>query len=339
MSAESSSAAAGPQPGTSEWLNQVIETVIEPDLPIVDPHHHLWPNGTGMGYGLEELKADTTDGHRIINTVFVECGAVYDRRSSDPFACVAETAYVAGEAERDPDHLIAGIVAKADLRSDHLAEILDAHTEAGLGRFRGIRHALAFAHHPEVLSIPGRGPEGLAYDPDFQRGVALLGARGLTYDSWHYHYQNREFLDLARAVPDTIMVLDHFGTPIGVGPYAAQKADILAQWKTDIAEIATCPNVVAKLGGMAMPDNGYGWNSAPQPATAAELIAAQADMYRHTIECFGPERCMFESNFPVDRMSLAYRTVWNAFKLMTKDFSPGERDALFSGTATRVYRL
>jgi predicted TIM-barrel fold metal-dependent hydrolase len=204
---------------------------------------------------------------------------------------------------------------------------------------RGIRDALSRAEHPEALMIPGGAPEGLYLDAAFRSGVKLLGTRGLTYDTWHYHYQNREFLELARAVPGTTMVLDHFGTPLGVGPYASEREAIFKQWKLDITELARCENVVAKIGGLAMPDNGFGWNAAARPPTSDEFLAAQARYYRHTIETFGPERCMFESNFPVDRFSLSYRTVWNAFKKLTADFSASERTAMFSGTARRVYKL
>ena len=146
-------------------------------------------------------------------------------------------------------------------------------------------------------------------------------------------------LSLARAVPGTTMVLDHLGTPLGVGPYAGRRDEIFAQWRRDIAELATCDNVVAKLGGMAMPDNGYGWDVAERPPTSDEVVVAQRDWYLHMIDCFGPDRCMFESNFPVDRWSLSYRTVWNAFKKIASGFDPAEQDAMFAGTARRVYRI
>jgi predicted TIM-barrel fold metal-dependent hydrolase len=232
-----------------------------------------------------------------------------------------------------------GIVAHADLRLDSLDDVLDAHASAGNGRFRGIRHAGSHAQHPDVLMIPGRAPAGLYADDAFRAGVARLGERGLTYDTWHYHYQNRDFLELACAVPGTTMVLDHFGTPLGVGPYESQREEIFEQWKTDIADIARCENVVAKIGGLAMPDNGFGWHTAERPPTSDEFVEAQGRYYRHTIEQFGPDRCMFESNFPVDRLSLSYRTVWNAFKKLVADFSADERDAMLRGTASRTYRL
>jgi predicted TIM-barrel fold metal-dependent hydrolase len=326
-------------PGSIEWFAQVHEEVIEPELPIVDPHHHLWPVGGALPYGLAELHNDCSDGHNIQKTVFIECGAAYRSDAPEHLRSLGETEFVARESLRDPSHLIAGIVAHTDLRRDDLAETLQAHDSASNGLLRGIRDALAHAHHPEVLAIPGRAVRDLYADASFRRGVAVLGAQGLTYDTWHYHYQNQEFLSLARAVPETTMVLDHFGTPLGVGPYESQREEIFEQWKKDIREIATCSNVVAKLGGLAMPDNGFGWHTAERPPTSDEFLQAQRRYFEHTIECFGPERCMFESNFPVDRLSLSYRTVWNAFKKLASSFSPEEKTAMFSATATRVYRL
>ncbi|HEY2812594.1 MAG TPA: amidohydrolase family protein [Acidimicrobiales bacterium] len=325
-------------PGTDEWRALVDEPVIDPDQRIVDPHHHLWPAGGPLPYGLAELQADTGSGHRVEKTVFVECRSAYRTDGPAEFAPVGETEFVAGAAEVS-NGLIAGIVGHADLRLANLDDVLDAHVDAGRGLFRGIRHALARADPSAGLSIPGRAPAGLFADPAFRAGVARLGARGLTYDCWHYHFQNREFLELARAVPDTTMVLDHFGTPLGVGPYAGKRDENFESWRRDITDIAGCENVVAKLGGLAMPDNGFGWNTAERPPTSDEFEAAQSPYYLHTLECFGADRCMFESNFPVDRMSLSYRTLLNGVKKMVRGCSDDERDAVFAGTATRVYRL
>lgn len=328
-------------PGSQEWLGLVVEDVVDPDQRIIDPHHHLWPEGGALPYGLDGLHTDAVGaGHAVERTVFVECRAAYRTDGAEHLRPVGETEFVAGEAMRDPRHLIGGIVAHTDLRDhDRLDAVLDAHEVAGLGLFRGIRHAGSHAIDPEPLRIPGRAPAGLYLDPAFQHGVAHLGERGLTYDTWHYHYQNREFLELARAVPGTTLVLDHFGTPLGVGAYAGRRDEIFQQWRVDIAEIASCPNVVAKLGGLAMPDNGFGWDTAPRPPTSDEFVAAQAPYYLHAIECFGPQRCMFESNFPVDRWSLSYGVLWNALKKIAAPFSADERDAMFFGTAARVYRL
>ncbi len=330
-----------PPPGSEEWLSSVDEPVLEPDLPIVDPHHHLWPVGGqgGFPYGMDDLHGDVGSGHRIEQTVFMECRAGYALDVAAEFAPVGETRFVANAARNDPSGLISGIVAHADLRLPNLDAVLDAHEAVSEGLLRGIRDALSRAEFPEVHMIAGRAPEALSRDESFLRGVRRLGERGLTYDTWHYHYQNREFVELARAVPETTMVLDHFGTPLGVGPYAAHGESIFEQWRSDITEMAKCENVVVKLGGLAMPDNGFGWHAATRPPTSDEFVAAQARYYRHTIEAFGPQRAMFESNFPVDRMSLSYRVLWNAFKKLTAGFSASERTAMFSGTARRVYRL
>jgi len=327
-----------PRPGSAEWRALVDEDVVDPDRRIVDPHHHLWPRGSVLPYELDDLRADTGDGHRVEHTVFMECHASYRTDGPPELASVGETEFVADAAERSGG-LIAALVGHVDLRLPNLDDLLDAHGEAGRGLFRGIRDPLSRAEPGAGLMIAGGAPAGLSEDPAFRAGVKRLGERGLTYDSWHYHYQNPEFLALARAVPDTLMVLDHFGTPIGVGPYAERRDDVFEEWKRDIAEIARCDNVVAKLGGLAMPDNGFAWHTAPRPPTSDEFVAVQRRYYEHAIDCFGADRSMFESNFPVDRMSISYRVLWNGLKKIAAAASSDERDALFAGTATRVYRL
>jgi predicted TIM-barrel fold metal-dependent hydrolase len=333
------------KPGSQEWLDQVVEDVLEPERRILDPHHHLWDYPGVNTYALAELWADTGSGHRVEKTVFIECRSGYRKDGPEHLRPIGETELVAGIAKASRDGgagkaVISGIVAHADLmRGDVLEEVLAAHTAAGAGLFRGIRQAGARDPNREALSIPGRAVEGLYAREDFRAGMRVLGKLGLSYDTWHYHHQNRAFAELARAVPETTMVLDHFGTPLGVGPYAAERESIFAQWKLDIAEIAKCPNVVAKLGGLAMPDNGFGWDKRERPASSDELVEAQRGYYLHTIECFGPERCMFESNFPVDKRSIGYRVLWNALKKIASGFSESEKHAMFYGTAARVYRL
>ena len=331
-------AADTPAPGSDAWRALVDEDVVDPQQRIVDAHHHLWPAGTAMPYTLADLRSDVGSGHRVERTVFIECRASYRTGGPAELAPVGETQFVAGVAA-EAGGLIGAVVAHADLRLPNLDDVLDAHAEAGRGRFRGIRDALSRAERPGELMIPGTAPAGLSEDPAFRAGVARLGARGLTYDTWHHHFQNKEFLALARAVPGTLMVLDHFGTPLGVGPYAGRREEIFEEWKRDISDIARCENVVAKLGGLAMPDNGFGWHLAARPPTSDEFVAAQGRYYLHTIECFGADRCLFESNFPVDRMSLSYRVLVNGVKKITRGLLEGERDAIFAGTAERVYRL
>ena len=329
-----------------DWLALVTEDVIDPAQPIVDPHHHLWAWGIeGVAdYGLADLRLDTGAGHNVVKTVFVECGAGYRTDGPEHLRPVGETEFVArlaDESDATPGARIASIVGTTDLRADAavIDEVLDAHSSASGGRFRGIRHAGACDPDPASLAIAGRAPAGLYLDPAFQAGVRHLGERGLTYDTWHYHHQNADFLTLAEAAPGTTIVLDHLGTPLGVGRFAGQREEIFEQWRVDIAAIARYENVVAKLGGLAMPDNGFGWHLAERPATSDDMVGAQARYYEHMIECFGVERCMFESNFPVDKMSASYVVVWNAFKKMTAGCNAAERQALFHDTAALTYRI
>lgn len=220
-----------------------------------------------------------------------------------------------------------------------MEEALEIHKAASKGLLRGIRHAGAFHPHPEEAFISFTYGPGLFLNEFFQAGVRLLGRRGYTYESWHYHTQLRDFYTLARTAPETTIILDHFGTPLGTKSFRDRREAIFQQWQADIRQLAECPNVYAKLGGLAQPDNGFGWHEAARPATSDDLVAAQRRYYLYTIECFGVNRCMFESNFPVDKMSISYAVLWNAFKKIVADFSEDEKRALFFDTATKVYRL
>lgn len=324
--------------------NHPEEAIIDPARPIIDPHHHLW-RGSRLGgdYLLEDLHADTGSGHNIVKTVFVECGAEYRSDGPEHLRPLGETEFVVEQArlsEQTDGAVIAGIVGRADLQlGNSVREVLEAHMAIGDGRFRGIRHAGARDPYPEALLIAGRAPAGLYSDSDYREGLKVLGDMGLTFDTWHYHHQNRDFAELARACPGTQMVLDHFGTPLGVGPYAGHREEIFEQWKKDIAEIAECDNVVAKIGGMAMPDNGFGWHEKADPVGSDEFAEAQRRYYLHTIECFGVERCLMESNFPVDKLSISYPVLYNGLKKIVADFSDDEKHAIFYGNAARIYRL
>jgi len=328
------------------WHAQIAEPVLDPDREIVDPHHHLWPDRLGSQYELAQLWADTGCGHNVRQTVFIECGAAYDREAAgrDPFAPVNETRYVQGLAEQaqtQPQNAqIAAIVAHADLRlpPDTLAQVLAAH-QAASPLFRGIRHAGAFDPQRDQIMFKGGLDAGLYLDPDFQRGLRILGAHGLSYDTWHFHPQNAEFLALVQACPDTTIVLNHFGTPMGTVRFAGQREARFAQWQREMEAIAACPNVVAKLGGLAMPVNGFGWDGRAKPPTSDEVVAAQGHYYQHMLQVFGPERCMFESNFPVDKLSVGYRVYWNAMKKIAAPLPEPAQEALFAGTARRIYRL
>jgi predicted TIM-barrel fold metal-dependent hydrolase len=298
-------------------------------------------------YVLEDLWLDTGSGkngcHNIEKTVFIDCHSSYRESGPDHLKPVGETEYVAGVAaasnEQSDKATIAAIVSHANMKlGPKVEEVLLAHEEAGKGLFRGIRHAGPYDDTGTLFNA-GRGYPCPYSGEDFRQGVATLGQLGYTYDTWHFHMQNPEFLALAQAVPGTTMVLDHFGTPLGAGAYAGRQNEIFESWKADIAAIARCPNVVAKLGGLAMPDNGFGWDERETAPTSDEFFNAQRRYYLHTIECFGPERCMFESNFPVDKLSVSYHIMWNGMKKIVADFSEVEKHAMFYGTAERVYKL
>lgn len=318
------------------------EAILDPDRRILDPHHHLWPAGAGPAYMLEDLRGDTGDGHRVEATVFVECMTGYLTEGSEALRRAGETAFVARVARESRDGKgarIAAIVGSADLLApDDLDALVDAHVEAGEGLFRGIRHAAAWDASDAIRPSHHHPPPHLYLDATFRRGFAKLAARGLTFDAWLFHPQIPELTDLARAFPGARIILDHLGGPLGIGPYAGKRDEYFPRWRADMAGLATCPNVAVKLGGMAMPINGWDWHKTGAPDSAA-FAAAQGDWYRAAIDLFGPDRCMFESNFPVDRASLSYRTLWNGLKRIAAPYSEAEKDQMFSGTAARVYGI
>lgn len=325
------------------WLSQTKEDIIEPSLEIVDPHHHLWARPGGV-YELDHLWDDTESGHHVVQTLFIECRAQYHEDGPEHLRPLGETAYVLPmiEASRKETNKaqIMGIVGRVDLTHPLFDEALDAHVAMAGPLFKGIRQAPAFDQQDmSALAIPGHGPENLLGNDDYRAGVARLGERGLTFDTWHYHTQNQAFRDFAEAIKGTRMILDHFGTPLGVGRFTGKREEVFAQWKDDIAAIAEQPHVFAKLGGLAMIDNGWGFHERDKPIGSDEFAELMAPWYLHTIDCFGPERCMFESNFPVDRPSVGYHVLYNAFKKLTQHMSKDDRANLFSGTARHVYSI
>ncbi|MGD9892634.1 MAG: amidohydrolase [Dehalococcoidia bacterium] len=326
------------------WIELTREEAIEPELPIIDPHHHLWER-PGNRYVLDELRADLA-GMNVRQTVFVECTSMYRAGGPEEFRVVGETEWVQGIAAQSASgrfgetRAAAGIVGSADLRlGDRVAPVLEAQIAASPQRFRGIRHRAAWAEPGVAPNQAADQPPHLLLDPDFRRGFASLRPYGLTFEAWLYHPQLPELADLARSFPDTTIILNHLGGPIGVGPYQGKRDEVLTQWKPDIAAVAACPNVVLKVGGIQMVVNGYGWHERERPPTSDELLAANRDWYLYAIEQFGPQRCMFESNFPVDRLSCSYTALWNQFKKLSRGFSAEERTAMFHDTAKRVYRL
>ena len=333
-----------------EWLDLVKEEIIEPDLPICDPHHHLWDRNSHQPiqprYLLDEILEDINSGHNIVSTVFIECGAMFKTDGPEHMRPVGETEFVNGIAAMSASgaygsaKIAAGIVGTVDLTIGALAgEVLDSHIVAGGGRFRGIRRAVAWDAADVIRNHRTEPPAGLLLQDNFRRGFAELGPRGMTFEAWCYHTQIPEVTDLARAFPDTTIILDHFGGPLGTGPYQGNADEIFEIWKTSVSELATCENVFAKLGGINMDVNGFGWHENSNPPSSAELADATRRYYDYAIEVFGANRCMFESNFPVDKLSCSYQVIWNTFKRIASGATATEKSALFHDTAAKVYSL
>jgi predicted TIM-barrel fold metal-dependent hydrolase len=338
-------AGQAPQGGKpQDWLALTHEAALEPQLPIIDPHHHLWDR-PGNRYLLDELVADAR-AHNVRQTVFVECSSMYRAAGPEEFKVVGETEFVQGIAAASASgqygemRAAAGIVGSADLRlGDRVQPVLEAQIAASPQRFRGIRHRAAWADRAVAPTQPADLPDHVLLDPGFRRGFAYLSQYGLTFEGWVYHTHIADLTQLARAFPNTTIIFNHLGGPIGIGPYAGRRDEVFRAWKPAVAELAKCPNVVAKVGGIQMVVNGYGWHERNRPPTSDELLQSNANWYRYTIEQFGPDRCMFESNFPVDKLSCSYTVLWNQFKKLTAGFSADERAAMFHDTAMRVYRL
>jgi predicted TIM-barrel fold metal-dependent hydrolase len=325
-----------------EKESRAAEIVLDPDLPICDPHHHLRERPNDR-YFLEEFVQDTRTGHNIVATVCVENRAMYRKDGPESMKPIGETEFfdkVAAQSASDPNiptHVAAGIVGHADLGlGEAVAEVLEAHLLASPNHFRGIRHSTTW---DESEAIRSDARPGLMADSIFRRGFARLPHYGLSFDAWLYHPQLPELVELARAFPDVTIVLDHIGGPLGVGRYKGKRDEVFQAWSKGIADLSTCPNVTVKLGGFGSTRSGYDWHErAAQPASA-ELADTMAPYFDFCIEQFSVHRCMFESNFPVDKASYSYVAIWNAFKRITQSHSAAERQALFHDTAARVYRI
>ena len=336
--------------GGNDWLAQTQEPILEPNLAICDPHHHFWDFRTAripyQRYLLHELLADTQSGHDVRSTVFVEARAMYRAGGPEEMRSVGEVEFVQGLAAASASGLYgagraaAAIVGHANLLlGDRVAPVLEALVAASPNRFRGIRHSVTWDPHPEIENTAAHRMERQMADPRFRAGARVLARMGLSLEGWMYFPQLPELADLAKAVPDLQIVLNHIGGLVRTGPYAGKDAEVLPAWRRGIAAVAACPNVTIKLGGMGMPRNGFGWHEREKPIGSEELAAAMAPYMSYCIEQFGPSRCMFESNFPVDKVSFSYPVMYNAFKRLSKGYSASERAALFHDTATRVYRI
>ena len=326
------------------WLAQRVEDILEPDLPIIDPHHHIWKQ-PGNIYGVDDLKADVSSGHRVIATVFVQAHHGYRTSGPEALRCVGETEAIEGLANtarsdaRGP-RLCEGIVGFADLAlGDQLRQVLDAHRAAAPARFKGVRHSVARdPHFPQGIVLRPAPPQLLA-DPHFRTGMATLAEYGLSFDAMLYHCQLPELAAAAQAVPGLSIVLDHFGCIIGVGPYVGQEGETFNAWRRDIRLLAQSPNVSIKLGGMGMIICGARFHERALPPSSQELAQAWRPYVETCIEAFGVDRCMFESNFPVDKAMYSYAVLWNAFKRLTAGASPSEKACLLHANAARIYKL
>ena len=331
------------------WLDQISEEIIDQDIEIVDPHHHLWPGPPRTEgakaenrYLLEDLWKDTESGHKISKTVFVECGQGYYESGPDAMKPVGETKFVyevAEEAKLDKSKAqIEGIVGHADMMLGSSArEVLEAHVEEGKGRFKGIRHGASWDESEEIRNSHSIPIRHIYLDSKFQQGIEQLDALNLTLDAWNYHKQIKELTELAKCFPNLKIVQNHFGGPLGIGPYKNKREEVFSEWKDSISELAERENVYMKLGGLAMPINGWGWHKRELPATSDELVEKHGKYYLHAINSFGVKRCMFESNFPVDKRSISYPILWNGFKRVVRDYSLEEKEFLFSKAAAEFY--
>ena len=319
-----------------------VESPLEPELPICDAHHHLWERPP-RGYMLDDLLQDLRAGHNIVSTVAVECRYAYRNDGADELKPVGEVEFLESVAERaaaDPTikpRIAAAIVGHADLLlGAAVAPVLEAHLATSPQRFRGIRHSATWDASDGLRS---EAPQGLFGDKKFREGFACLEKLHLSFDAWIYHPQLAELAELARAFPAVPIILNHIGAPLGIGPYAGKRAEVFQVWSNGIIELAKCPNVVVKLGGVGSLRSGYDWHERAVKPSSIELAKILQPYFEHCIDQFGVHRCLFESNFPPEKLANTYVNLWNAFKRMTEDYSAGERAALFHDTAARVYRI
>ena len=320
------------------WLAKLREEVLEPELPVIDPHHHLWERESGV-YLVPDLQRDLASGHDVRATVYVQCGYGYRTEGPEALRVVGETETVVRLTAGARRGVCAGIVGHADFRlGDAVEDVLAAHVEAGGGRFRGIRQSAGWDPGVQLVTATP-APKGLLLDPAFRDGLGRMAKFGLSYECSLYYPQLPEMLDLAQAFPDLPILVNHCAGFIGVGPHAEDSEGTFNRWRANLRELAECPNVALKLGGLAMPIRGFTFHEQPLPPSSGELVAAWRPIIETCIETFGAERCMFESNFPVDKAMCSYVVIWNAFKRLAAGCSVADKAALFHGSAARFYRL
>ena len=325
------------------------EAALEPALPIVDPHHHLWDLRPGVPrFMFPDVLADLgSSGHNITQTVFIECGSMYRAGGPREMRFVGEVEFVNGVAAQSasgnygPIRVASGIVGRADFTAgDGVKPVLEALIHAGDGRLKGTRYNAFWTDVP-VMGMehaPLITPKGLLSDAKFRQGAAALANYGLSMDTGCFHPQLMDMAAFASAIPDVTMVLNHVGGPLIIGRYAADMAATFTEWKKGMTELARRPNVMVKLGGLGQ-DWNYPIGHVDPPSTSVALAEKWKPWIETTIGLFGVQRCMFESNFPVDKTTASYGTIWNAFKRITAGASAGETAALYAGVARRAYRL
>ncbi|MCH8279979.1 MAG: amidohydrolase family protein [Chloroflexi bacterium] len=336
--------------GGNDWLALTPEPALEPDLPICDPHHHFWDHRPRsipyQRYLLHELADDINGGHNVRSTVFVEARAMYRADGPEEMRPVGEVEFVQGLAAASasglygPGRAAAAIIGHANLNlGDRVEPVLQALQAASPNRFRGIRHSVTWDPHPELENTAAHQMQGQLAGDNFRAGARVLVRMGLSLEGWLNHPQLLELADFAKAVPDLTIILNHIGGLLRIGPYANRDDEVMANWRSGIAAVAACPNINMKLGGLGMPRNGFDWHEREKPIGSEELAEAMSPIMTYCIEQFGPSRCMFESNFPPDKVSFSYNVMYNAFKRLSQGYSAAERADMFHGTAVRVYRI
>jgi len=333
--------------GGNDWLALTEEATLEPEIPICDPHHHFWDFRSErvpyQRYLLHELAADVSRGHNVRSTVFIEARSMYRPDGPVELRPVGEVEFVQGLAAASatglygPCRAAAAIIGHADLKlRDRVKPVLEALQAASPNRFRGIRHTVTWDRHPEVGN---REKEGVLGTAEYRAGAKVLAGMGLSLDTGVCFPQLPELADFARAVPNLTIILNHLGGLNRAGPYGGRDDEVLATWRSGIATVAACPNVNLKLGGIGMPRLGFDWHTREKPIGSEELAKSMAPLMTYCVEQFGPGRCMFESNFPVDKVSFSHPVLFNAFKRFSTGYSAAERAALFHDTAARAYRI
>ena len=335
--------------GGNDWLALTPEAPLEPELPICDPHHHFWdrrPRSPYPRYQLDELLADIASGHNVRSTVFIEARSMYRSEGPDEMRPVGEVEYVQGQAAASASGLYgpvcaaAAIIGHANLHLGKRVEpVLEALHAASPNRFRGIRHSVTWVPHADVENTAAHQAEGQLASDQFRAGARVLARMGYTLEAWLYFPQLPELAEFAKAVPVLTIILNHVGGLLGTGAYAGKREEVMENWRKGIAAVAQCPNVVVKLGGLGMARCGFDWHTREKPIGSEALAADMAPYLEHCIEQFTPARCMFESNFPVDKVSFSYGVMWNAFKRLSKGYTRDERAAMFHDTAARIYRI